>query len=511
MGGLMSVMVIVFFMMYTTFTSLFSSLDLSHIYAYQIQKLQMVHIYVLIIRICFTISLILSVLYLVLSLYLFHQTHRKIYRTTMFIGLITLVSLLFCIGFMMTLNNLGAFTHELNNTQLSVLKEKYDYIVSLMTQSSGFASLLSRGKAFVFSGLVGFSNLFLHAIYLLEISGHVLLESEDLKLSMNQVEKILRQDEKIKIDRHTFKPTATSEMDAKTIEFASLKDIPHYYEPHPDFAYREHVRKSVPVAKKSFVALSVCIGIIISCMGGYAAYDKYFNYTNLDLISGLTFAYGGESGSGYITNFTTNISYDDNTKVQEFMKSVKYHYDTRQNLSNGDEITILATYDKALAKRYRIHILKDSKTYKVAGLVYRFDNGSKVSKSVQKAIKSDAKEAFARAFSGRYHNSSSYSYQFESLWFAKGNKKSTDGDYAIGVFRVTCSYKEFYFIPKTVSYDLYTYVGGVNSNYTRVKSSLNYRTPENRIYSAGNVFDEVTVRTKLQKYFPHTTLSKMDS
>ena len=511
MGILMSVMVIVFFLMYTTFTSLFSSLDLSHIYAYQITRLKMVNIYVNIIRFCFYAALLVAGIYVIKSLTMYRKNHRKIYLTTTIIGLVTLTSLILCLNFMVTLHNLGLFTHDLNTTQISELRVKYDYIVSLITQSSGFASLLSRAKLFVISGLIGFSNLALHAIYLLESAHHVVLESDDLKLSMTRIEKLLKQDEKIKIDRHTFKPAATSEADAKTIEFASLKDVPHYYEPRPSFAYRQSEASQAPVRvmKKSVVAVIVSIGIVLSCMGGYAAYDKYFNYINLDLISGLTFAYAGESGNGYITNFTTNIAYNDNPDVQAFMKSVKYHYDTRQNLSNGDEITVSATYNKELAKRRRIHILKDSKTYKVSGLVYRFADGNHVTKAIQKAIKSDAKEAFDKAFIGRYHNASSYSYDFESLWFAKGNKKSLEGDYAIGVFRVTCSYKAFYFIPRTISYDLYTYVGGVNSNYTRVKSSVNYRTPENRIYSAGNVFDEDTVKTKLQKYFPDTTLSKI--
>ena len=202
MGILMSVMVIVFFLMYTTFTSLFSSLDLSHIYAYQITRLKMVNIYVNIIRFCFYASLLVAGIYVIKSLTMYRKNHRKIYLTTTIIGLVTLTSLILCLNFMVTLHNLGLFTHDLNTTQISELRVKYDYIVSLITQSSGFASLLSRAKLFVISGLIGFSNLALHAIYLLESAHHVVLESDDLKLSMTRIEKLLKQDEKIKIDHH---------------------------------------------------------------------------------------------------------------------------------------------------------------------------------------------------------------------------------------------------------------------------------------------------------------------
>ena len=91
----MSVMVIVFFLMYTTFTSLFSSLDLSHIYAYQITRLKMVNIYVNIIRFCFYAALLVAGIYVIKSLTMYRKNHRKINHNNYWLSDINKFNLMF--------------------------------------------------------------------------------------------------------------------------------------------------------------------------------------------------------------------------------------------------------------------------------------------------------------------------------------------------------------------------------------------------------------------------------
>lgn len=519
-GIMMTLMVILFFMLYTSFTSLFSTMDLVHMTHAQLANLKQLSTYVNLIRGCFYGSLILTIVYLLLSLWSHHKTKRKIYLASIILGLICLFSLFSGFNFTITLNNLGSFAKEVGKTPTNILNNKYDYIISLITNTSGFASLLSRGMVFVECGFVGAIMLALHFVYFLEMHHKIVLESVDLKIPFSRVEKLLKQDEKIKIDKNTFKapPRHAANLDqiedpdAKTIEVTnSYASVPHYYEKYP-FEHANEVPMKKPMTPKRKLAL--IIFLVVCLIGGtatvYTVYDKYFNFINLDLINTIDFDYAGESGKGYITNFTSLMD-SDSSKVKEFMKTVTYHYPTRRTLKNGDRIKITATYSKSLASHYRIHILNASKTYTVNHLMYRFADGFSIPKKIKKAIKKDANKAFKTAFNETY-DPTFYTYEFQNLYFAKDSASPSEtGDIAIGVYKVTFGGSRS--SREVVTYDLYTYVTGVSSNYRETKSYINYRSRmkrPNRIYIHGNGGDEAKVLTTLNGAFPNLTITKIE-
>lgn len=518
-GILMMLIVILFFMLYTSFTSLFSTMDLVHMTSSQLSNLKHLSLYVDVIRVCFYGSIVLTLVYIALSAWSHHREKRKIYLVSMILGIVCLFMLLSSMNFMITLNNLGSFAKEVGKTQAEILKDKYDYIISLITNTSGFASLLSRGMTFIESGIIGSAMMALHLIYFLEMHRKIVLESVDLKLPMSRVEKLLKQDEKIKIDKNTFRAPrhaarleTIEDPDAKTIEVtSSYASVPHYYEKHPfEHSHEVPLKKPMTKKRKMVLIITLCVCIIAGSATVYSVYEKYFNFINLDLISSIDFDYEGESGKGYITNFTSLMN-SDSDKVNAFMKTVKYHYPTRKNLKNGDKITITATYSKSLASQYRIHILNASKTYTVSDLMYRFANGSAVTKTIKNAIKKDATKAFKAAFNGTY-DSRFYTYEFENLYFAKDSASPSEtGDIAIGVYKVTFGGSRS--SSEIVTYDLYTYVTGVSSNYKDTKSYINYRTRMNRsdrIYIHDNAGDEAKVESALNSAFPNLTITKME-
>ena len=87
-GIMMTLMVILFFMLYTSFTSLFSTMDLVHMTHAQLANLKQLSTYVNLIRGCFYGSLILTIVYLLLSLWSHHKTKRKIYLASIILGLL---------------------------------------------------------------------------------------------------------------------------------------------------------------------------------------------------------------------------------------------------------------------------------------------------------------------------------------------------------------------------------------------------------------------------------------
>lgn len=507
-GVLLTMGCLVFFLMYTSFVSLFQSLNLSHVYAAQLTRLKIISAYISLIRLCFYGALAVEVVYLIHALIGYHQSRHRIYIWTFIMGMVTIIVLISSIGFMMTLHNLSLFSRDISAVEVPILRNKYDYIYSLINHSAGFSSLLSRARNYIMTGFIGAAMVGLHLIYALEINGQVILESDDLKVPFSKIEKLLKADEKMDTKAKTHHPLF-SDPKAKTIEFTSFKSVPHYYEKHPNFNFEyTKPKRSISFLQKTLVATLVCVAVVLSGMGVYTAYDKYFNFINIDLMRGVTFNYAGISGTGYITNFDSNLHYDtDDENIEDFIKKVTYSYDTRSNLSNGDEITITAKYSKKLAEQYHIHILRDTQSYKVSGLVYRFKNSDKIKKSVKSAIVSDADTAFKNYFNEQHPNNPGYSYEPDSYWFGKS---STDvGDYAIGVYKVTYTYNTKSVFSNDVVYYMYTYVGGVNSNYSYVKSSANYRTPDDRIYATSSLFDTQKILTALSKSFPDVKFSQI--
>lgn len=495
-GFLMTIGCLVFFLMYTSFVSLFQSLNPSHVYASQLAHLKVIGTYVALIRICFFGSLISLVFYIIHSLIGYYRSRHQIYIWTLILGMVSLILLALSFNFMVELHS------------LSIVKN--NDISSLISTSHSFFSLFSGGLFCTLSGLLGMAIIAMHCIYLLEITGQVTFESDDLKVPFYKIERLLKADEKMDMPQKEHRRLAPSSPRAKTIEFTSYKNVPHYYEKRPQFNVAAKPKKHITPLQKAIVVVLVCVAVLLAGMGAYTTYDKFFNENNLDLMSGVSFNFAGESGSGYITNFDNDVTYDrDNDHMQDFMNHVRFDYDHRRNLSNGDEVTITARYSHALAKKYKIHVMRNSKSYKVSGLVYRFVNGKKIKKSIRKAIEKDADAAFKNYFEEKRGNNPGYSYVRHSYWFGK-NRDAQTGDYAVGVYRVTYRYSKLSSLSDNVNYYMYCYVGGVNSNYQFVKSSANYRIPENRIYAVSPEFDTQKIHNALMTDFPKIQFSRID-
>lgn len=157
----------------------------------------------------------------------------------------------------------------------------------------------------------------------------------------------------------------------------------------------------------------ILVGVIALTVGiaSYCVYDNFFNYEEVDLFADKPeVATEGYDGVGIVTYDTQN-AYEDGTYIlddedsddsdydsesaseeaqakQDFADSVYYSFNTTDNLSNGDKVTITAKYDEDLAKEAKIKVKEDSKTYKVSGLMKRFKkDGSDISDKQMKLIK----------------------------------------------------------------------------------------------------------------------------
>ena len=243
------------------------------------------------------------------------------------------------------------------------------------------------------------------------------------------------------------------------------------------------------------------IGVFI--MSSWFYFNQATTYTNIDLVKTMSFSYEGESGEAKIVHFKSHLT-SDNKQIQSFLSSVTYNDKEMTSLSNGDRITIKAHYSKQAAKKLRINILNDERTFTVSGLIHRFDSASKIPSHIQSQLKKDAEDSFKTYFNEHVsHDSSAYQYTLSQMYFAKD--QSSHNDQVIALFKIEHSYTSFYIIPRKETYYLYNYVTPVKSDY--LKKTPSFIMSSTKLQTS--LFNHENIKTSIQNEFENYSLEEM--
>ncbi len=90
------------------------------------------------------------------------------------------------------------------------------------------------------------------------------------------------------------------------------------------------------------------------CLAGIAValyFASYMRYEKVDLkelISITISGYDSKGSIGYVV--------DESSSYRDFLRTVEVVFDKSENISNGDEITVICNYDKALAKEMKLRV-----------------------------------------------------------------------------------------------------------------------------------------------------------
>lgn len=292
--------------------------------------------------------------------------------------------------------------------------------------------------------------------------------------------------------------STTSEKTAPTIDSEKLKT-----------ATKDGVNKIKDFikTKNGKITLGVIIAVII-VFGGYKIYDKFFNYTSIDLTSDITIKFDGKDGKGYISDFDYKIDYDkSNDKLVNFVDSVYPDYEYSSDLSNGDDVVIKMKYSKETAKANNIKVTSDSKTFKVKGLIESYKKASDLPKKLISTLETEA----ADEIKDKYTDRSSYTYktEFDSLWFAKAGKSSFD-DQAIAVYKLDSTYTSSFSGEQTTetSYVI-SYVDDVDSGYLKDSDKHYWYTTHLYDSAYNRLNDPSGIEDALRNKFDDYTLEKI--
>lgn len=114
------------------------------------------------------------------------------------------------------------------------------------------------------------------------------------------------------------------------------------------------------------------------------AYMLFLRTVEVDVTKDASIIYSGETQSASVQVENTMKAY--NQRIQEFMDSIRYEVTPNSNISNGDAITITATYDEELAHSYNIRPIHKTRSVKVTDLPIRFESADKIDVNYLKSI-----------------------------------------------------------------------------------------------------------------------------
>lgn len=119
-----------------------------------------------------------------------------------------------------------------------------------------------------------------------------------------------------------------------------------------------------------------CMFLIIASLY-VTCYVLFFRTIEVDVTKNANLQFIGESSSASVKVSNEYNTY--NQRIQEFMDSITYEATPNTNLSNGDVISIIATYDEELAQQYHIQPIETTKQIVVKNLPERIQNAGEIS------------------------------------------------------------------------------------------------------------------------------------
>lgn len=145
-----------------------------------------------------------------------------------------------------------------------------------------------------------------------------------------------------------------------------------------------------------FLALgSMCLALVL------IMYNFFYKTIEVDVMKNIELVYTGENGNAGVT--VENNTEDLNQRIQEFMETVEYEVSPNSNLSNGDTIHVIATYDDELAMTYHYQPINTEKEFIVQGLNNRFESKDDIPKDYLTKILSESENYITKHADEIFH------------------------------------------------------------------------------------------------------------
>lgn len=159
-----------------------------------------------------------------------------------------------------------------------------------------------------------------------------------------------------------------------------------------DFMNKEAIKNKMIY----FAALaSMCLALI------FVMYNFFYRTIEIDMMKNVKLEYSGENGIASVV--AKNASEDINQRTQDFLDDVKYEVNPNKNLSNGDIIHVMASYNAELASQYHYKPINTEMDFIVEGLFNRYKTVSDIPSEYLNLIYKES-EKYIKAHSQQIYN-----------------------------------------------------------------------------------------------------------
>ncbi|MCD7949080.1 MAG: hypothetical protein LUG12_02295 [Erysipelotrichaceae bacterium] len=222
--------------------------------------------------------------------------------------------------------------------------------------------------------------------------------------------------------------------------------------------------------------------------------EQQAEYTTISLLTddSLSISFEGYDGEGSIESISLdNVEYDhDNADIASFIEAITLEYEDSTTLSNGDTLTIIASYDEEMAETFNLQIADASIDIEVSGLTVVYYDASEIPSSISDYVKEECINEVAEDFAdGDGH---SYTCTYHSMYFGSNG---TINNYIFVIFKIedydsstssTSTYYIHYHVNDVYSTDgerEHIYYQTLRINNSKVTKESDIETALNNTYS----------------------------
>lgn len=279
------------------------------------------------------------------------------------------------------------------------------FVLQLIELEDSFQSFTSDNTLLTIMGIVVFVSALLHLFVMLRLDRLVQVTILDAYLPTGKGETV---------EHH------------QTMQETKMNDVETSTQP---VVHKEKIMTFLKSKNGKMI-----LGIIIVAMMafvGYKIWDTFFHKTVIDVFADMTVTFDGYDGEGEAYIQESNIDYDmTNDDLAEFVSLISFDIENNGELSNGDKVTIKASYSKETAQKLKVALKEETKEFDVSGLTVKYQNASQIDEDIYSKAYD---EAIAQSQQTSYNETSKTFYK---AYYIKENDEqiSYQNNYLVFVF-----------------------------------------------------------------------------
>lgn len=214
----------------------------------------------------------------------------------------------------------------------------------------------------------------------------------------------------------------------------------------------------------SVICAACVIGIIVT---GYFVYSNFIYKNTVNVMDGVSITYDSEKLSGESTadlSYNWPAAYKNNVEIQNFLNSIQFTLNKKENIANGDKLEVQAKISQADENKYRVRLTGNLfKNVTVSGLASAVTSMDQITQDDLKKFEADGLDAVNNQSKDNLDSNTTVTVSFVGWYYDFNTDTSSSSNIysyldmppLVGVYQVHKAYNSQYFQDTTDSYTSY--------------------------------------------------------